>query len=102
VIERCPVPRFRRQALGNSGEILLILAESATSPQDQEALRHQGYERSAAAVAVEETFVSLYNLWQAASQLGKSEECADLLGRMKRYPEFEQLPPEHRPPEENG
>ena len=91
-IEReCPTPKFRRQALGNSGEILFAMAGAVTSREQKESLTNEGYGKYEAAHAAEETFVSLYNLWQAASITKRAEQEADLLAQLQTHPEFQQL-----------
>lgn len=96
----CPVPRFRRQALGNSGEIYRAMAFASDDENGRRSLGLRAYEKYVAAVAAEETFVSLYNLWQASHALGKSAEGDLLLQKLRQSPEFEALPPEQRIPEQ--
>ena len=100
VLVQCTAGRFRRQALGNSGNILMEMAKATESKKQKRSFALTAYERFAAARAVEEAFVSMFNLWQAAAIIGKKDEAEGLLIKLKEDPKYWELPEEQREPPE--
>lgn len=96
--KKCPTARFRRQALGNSGEVLFAMASATNDTKQARSLMARGYQKYSAAYQAEETFVSLYNLWQAATMAAQHEQAAQLLAKLQTHSEFEQLADEHKIP----
>lgn len=96
VVSECPEPRFRRQALGNAGDILMARAQAAAQMPAKNALMAHAYEKYVAAHECEETFVSLYNLWQASLATGRDTKARELLSKLERCPEYAQLPDDQK------
>ncbi len=55
------------------------VADTATTEKEAERLRASAIEKFTAAHASEQTFVSLYNLWDASGAIGLTDQAARLL-----------------------
>jgi tetratricopeptide (TPR) repeat protein len=88
VVRDCADPKFVRQALGNGGEILVNLARAAAPGVKRDALLEKGYERHLRAHQTEETFNSVFNLWESSILTGRSSEADSLLEKLRSMPEY--------------
>lgn len=87
----CEIPKYRAQALGNSGNILMTLAELASDPQSASRHRAEAYEKFIAANATDTTVVSLYNVVDACRELKKISEERHYRALLEAHPDFARL-----------
>ncbi len=90
VINNCAEPKFLRQALGNTGEVLVAQARSE-GEERAATLREEAYLYYKRAVSTESTFVSLYNCWTICNETGKLPEATEFLEKLKATEEFKNM-----------